>query len=460
MRRSFLFLLLSLLVIVTPLPGNAEDRAPLLKIQEVKSPGGITAWLAEDHSVPVIAFEYAFRGAGSAQDPSDKQGLARMVSNTMDEGAGDLDAQAFQKALRDLVITLNFGADRDHFNGSLKTLTKNKDRAFELLTLALTRPRFDAEAIERMRAANESRIRSSLSDPEWMAARLQNDAAFAGHPYAMNSGGTLSTLPKIAARDLRNFHKIMIGRNNLVVAVAGDITAKELAGQLDAIFGSLPEVSPPAIADLSIQNQGKAFLYEYDSPQTIIEIIQPGIKRTDPAYHTAQVMNFVLGSSGFGSRLTEEIREKRGLTYGIYSGLQTMDHAEALSVSTSTANANAGEMLGLIRAEFKRMKNTPVTAKELEDAKAYLIGSLPLTLTSTDKIADLALSLRLEDLPRDYLDIREREIRAVDAGSVQKLAEKLLAPESFVTVLVGRPEGFTAENTPNPETVKSLPNVQ
>lgn len=460
MRHLFLFLMLSLLVLATPLSGDAEDRVPLLKIQEIKSPGGITAWLVEDHSVPVIAFEYAFRGAGSAQDPSEKQGLARMVSNTMDEGAGDLNAQAFQKELRDRVITLSFGADRDHFNGSLKTLTKNKDRAFELLALALTRPRFDAEAIERMRAANESRIRSSLSDPEWMAARLQNDVAFAGHPYAMNSGGTLSTLPKITAKDLQNFHKAMIGRNNLVIAVAGDITAKELAGQLDTIFGALPEVNTPEVADLSIQNQGKTFLYDHDSPQTIVEILQPGIKRDDPAYHTAQVMNFVLGSSGFGSRLTEEIREKRGLTYGIYSGLQTMDHAAALSVSTSTANASVREMLDLIRAEFERMKKSPVSGKELEDAKSYLNGSLPLSLTSTDKIAGLMLALRLDNLPRDYLDIREREIRAVDAGSLQKLAEKLLSPESFVTVLVGRPEGLTAENTPNLETVKSLPNVQ
>lgn len=458
MTRAFLFLPLFFLAFILPVSGGA--RAELLKLREVKSPGGITAWLAEDHSVPVIAVEYAFRGAGAAQDPPGKQGLARMASNTMDEGAGDLDAQAFQKELRDRVISLSFGADRDHFNGSLKTLTKNRERAFELLNLALTRPRFDAEAVERMRAANESRIRSSLSDPEWMAARLQNDRIFSGHPYAMNSGGTLSTLPAITGKDLRGFHEKLIGRNNLVVAVAGDITAEELASRLDQIFGGLPEARVPEIADIQPQNQGKTFLHEQDAPQTIIEIAQPGIGRTAPEYHTAQVMNFILGSSGFGSRLTEEIREKRGLTYGIYSGLQTMDHADLLSVSTSTANANAGKMLELIRAEFARMQKTAVTAQELADAKSYLIGSLPLTLTSTDRIAGLALSLQLDNLPRDYLDIREREIRAVTAEDVQKLAGRLLAPGLFATVLVGRPEGLTPETLKTLETVSVLPNVR
>ncbi|MCC6598561.1 MAG: insulinase family protein [Alphaproteobacteria bacterium] len=435
-------------------------RASLLNIQEVVSPGGITAWLIEDHSVPVIALEFAFRGAGSIQDSPEKQGLVRMASNTMDEGAGDLNAQAFQKELRDRVISLHFGASRDHFSGSLKTLTKNKARAFTLLNMALTSPRFEAEAVARMRAANESRIRSSLSDPEWMAARLQNDKVFAGHPYALNSGGTLSSLDRITSADLQKFHKTMLGKNNLAVAVAGDIEADDLALALDEIFGALPSVTIAEPVHIDIQNQGKIFLLSQDTPQTIIEIMQPGIKRNDPAYHTAQVMNFILGSSGFGSRLTEEIREKRGLTYGIYTGLQSMDYADGLNVSTSTANENVPEMLKLVRAEFMRMQESMVTDQELADAKSYLIGSLPLSLTSTDSIAGLALALQLDHLPRDYLDVRERSIRAVSAGDIKKLAESLLAPAQFTTVMVGNPAGLNAENTPNLETITSLPNVQ
>jgi zinc protease len=449
-----IFLCFSVLFISLP------AQAGLLDIKEVTSPGGIKAWLVEDHSIPVLAIDFGFAGAGSALDPKDKQGLARMVSNTMDEGAGDLDSKAFQKELQNLVISFSFDADRDSFSGSLKTLSKNKDRAFELAALAITKPRFDQEAVDRMRAANQARVRSSMSEPDWMAARVLNDKAFEGHPYALNSGGTLSSLKKISAKDLKAFHKTMLGKNNLMVAASGDITPEELGKKLDEIFGALPEVKVPEVPKLELQNQGKIFLYTQDIPQSVVEIIQPGINRKDPQYQIAQVMNFVLGSSGFGSRLTKEIREKRGLTYGIYSYLYNLDHLDALSVSSSTANENAEEMLGLIKTEFDRMAMSPITDKELADAKSYLVGSLPLSLTSTDKIAGLLLSLQMDGLPIDYLDVREREITATSVADVSALSKKLLSPEHFVTVLVGKPEGITKEAMPNLEIIKTLPNVE
>ncbi len=434
---------------------SAQANESLLDIQDVTSEDGIQAWLVEDHSIPVIAMQFGFRGAGSLQDPENKQGLARMLSNTMDEGAGSLNAQAFQKELRDLVISLSFSANRDDFTGSLKTLTKNKERAFELMELAVTKPRFDSEAVTRMSRANQSRIRSSLSDPGWMAARILNDKAFAGHPYAMNSGGTLSSLEKIKSSDLEDFHETYLGKNNLVVAVAGDITAEELSSILDDVFGDLPDVEIPETDKLDIQNQGQVFHYEQDIPQTIIEIMQPGIGRKDPDFHAAQVMNFILGSSGFGSRLTEEIREKRGLTYGIYSYFYDLEHLQSLAISTSTQNENVPEMLELIGDEFEKMTQTPVTEKELNDAKSYLIGSLPLSLTSTDKIAGLLNSLQLDDLPINYLDQREDAIKNTTPDDLKALAGRLLNPESFITILVGNPE-----EQEHFETVKSLPNVE
>jgi zinc protease len=219
-------------------------------------------------------------------------------------------------------------------------------------------------------------------------------------------------------------------------------------------------VKIPDVASLELQNQNKIYLYEQDIPQTVIEIMQPGIARKDPDFHTAQVMNFVLGSSGFGSRLTEEIREKRGLTYGIYSYLYNLDHMNALSVSTSTANENVEEMLGLIKTEFDRMIMTPITDKELTDAKTYLIGSLPLSLTSTDKIAGLLLSLQMDGMPIDYLDVREKQIQATTIDQVSVLAKRLLSPEHFITVLVGKPEGFNAQSKPQLQTITTLPNVK
>lgn len=457
MKNAILVIMFFIVGICAALPAYAVDTASkkILDIQSFKSPGGIEIWLTPDSSVPVLALAFAFKGAGSAHDPADKQGLARLASNTMDEGAGDIDSRAFQKELNDLSIDLRFNAGRDDFGGTLKTLTKNKKRAAELLALAVGSPRFDAEAVDRMRAANQSRIREALSDPEWIAARLLNDRSFAGHPYAQNSGGTLSGLAAITPEDLKNFHKTMLGKNNLVVTAAGDITPKDLGVMVDQIFGNLPVVSVPPVAPATLQNTGKIFHFKKDIPQTVIEIMQPGIDIKDPDYPAAQVMNFILGSSGFGSRLTEEIREKNGLTYGIYSSFLDMDHFDGLGVSTSTENKNAARMMEMIKAEWKKMKETPISDEELTNSKNYLVGALPLALTSTDAIAGYMLSLRTSDLPPDHPQNRIAEIRALTAADIDRAAKRILDESAFVTIMVGAPQ-----NVPGLTLIEKLPNAE
>ena len=447
------FSLLLILCFIFALPAHARDG--LIDIQEITSTNGLKAWLVEDHSVPVIALKFNFKNIGAKLDPAEKQGLARMVSNTMDEGAGALDSQAFQKELQDLSITLRFSAGRDNFGGELKTLTKNKARALELLKSALTQPRFDAGPVERMRKANQSRIRAALADPEWMAARILNDRVFEHHPYAQNSGGTITSLNNITREDLIAFHKLL-AQDKLIIAAAGDITAQELSALLDDVFIGLPQTSrTESIENLEPQHQAETYLYKKDIPQTVITLRQKGIDRNDPAYHTAQVMNFILGSSGFGSRLTKEIREKRGLTYGVYSFFSDMEHADLMGVSTSTKNESTAELLDLIKAEWRKMKEHPVSEEELKAAQSYLIGSLPLSLTSTDQIASLLLSIQYDNLPLDYLDQRQTAIETVTPQDIQNLAKDLLTPENFITVLVGQPIGIEnaiiIENLPNAE---------
>lgn len=431
--------------------------AKALDIKEVTSPGGISAWLVEDHTIPVIALDFAFKDAGSKNETLATQGLVRVLSNTMDEGAGELDSKAFQKELLDKSISLSFNATRDDFGGEVKTLSRHQDRAFELLTLALTKPRFDQDAVTRMIASNESRIKTSLADPEWIAARLMNDIAYKGHPYALNSGGTLSTLATITPDQLRVYLKDQISKDRLVVGVAGDITEAQLATLLDKVFGDLTAKASAGqkLSDVNVSGGGTVTLYPKDIPQTVVEIMQPGIKENDPDYHTAEVLNFVLGGSGFGSRLMEEIREKRGLTYGIYSGLLSMDHTSAITVGTSTKNESVSEMLNLIKTEWSKMQTEGITPAELADAQSYLIGSLPLSLTSTDRISGLLLSLQTEGFDKDYLEKREAAIKAVTTADIKSLAAKLLDPAKFTTVLVGKPEGL--EPT---QTVTTIPNAE
>lgn len=423
-------------LILFALPAQARDS--VLDIKEVTTASGITAWLVEDHSVPVISLQFSFKGAGAKNDSADKQGLTRLASNTMDEGAGDIPSEEFQKTLNDQSILLFFNAGRDDFGGSLKTLRRNKDSAFELLRLAVNEPRFDDEPVARMAESNQARIRSSLSKPSWIAARIMNDRAFEGHPYALNSGGTIETLSTITREDLVRFQEQRLALSNLHIAASGDITAAELSAAIDHIFSARPqEAILSTVSDLTLQNQGHSYFYSKDIPQSVIQIMQPAIDRRHPDYTAAQVMNFILGSSGFGSRLTEEIREKRGLTYGIYSGLSDMEHFDSLSISTSTQGENTAEMIALIRAEWDKMKDG-ASEEELQSAKNYLVGALPLSLTSTTQIAKVALSIQLDGLPMDYLSQRNEKIENTTLEDVKNIAQKLLNSDQFVTVIVGQ----------------------
>jgi zinc protease len=451
---ALLIIILIGLIAFFGMRAQAADR--FLPIKEVITPGGISVWVVEDHSLPIIAMDFLFLDSGAALDPQDKQGLARLLSNTMDEGAGDLDSQTFQKTLSDNSITLMFNAGRDSFGGELKTLTRNSAKAFELLGLAMNSPRFDEEAVSRMRDGNLARIKSSMSEPDWMAARLLNDRAFQDHPYSKNSGGTLSSLGKITPQDLHDFNNKYLTQDRLLIAVVGDVDVKTLGPAIDSIFGKLPAKGPEnMIVDTNIANKGKTYLYEQDIPQTMIEIMLPAFDNKDEDYYVQQVLNYIYGGGGFGSRLMEEVREKNGLTYGIYSSMLDQRHNDAMSISTSTKNGSAKQVLDIIKAEMVRLQNEPVGAKELEDAKSYLTGSMPLSLTSSEQIAGMVISLRARGLPIDYLDTLEKKIRSVTAEDIQRVAKRILKPEETITILVGKPEALT-----NVDVVKELPNVQ
>lgn len=447
----------ALLAAIVLLSCHAQAKEKLLNIQELKTPGGITVWLAEDHNLPIIAMSFTFLDSGTALDPEDKQGLVRLLSNTMDEGAGTLDSQSFQKALADHSITLMFSAGRDGFGGTLETLTRNKDKAFDLLKLAMNEPRFDAEPVERMREANLARVRSSLGEPDWIAARLLNDRAYANHPYSMNSGGTLTTLAAITPDDLRHFQKRYLTRDRLHVSIAGDISAEEVKKQIDMIFGALPATAPKdaVVPAATIANAGVTTLYQQDIPQTIINAAMPAFGRDDPDYYPLRVLNYIFGESGFGSRLMEEIREKRGLTYGIYSDIQNFRHADVLTISTSTKNESAAELMQVVHDEMAKLSATAIGAQELQDAKSYLTGSIPLSLSSTENIAGIMTTLQVEGLSADYLDVYASKIEAVTADDLKRVAARLLDPAKMTVVMVGKPEKIDGAVT-----ITEVPNAQ
>ena len=419
-------------------PGHA------VKVERVVSPGGIEAWLVRDHSVPITAIEFSFRG-GAIADPKDKIGLARMVTTLLDEGAGDLDSQAFQSELERLSVRLSFDAGFETLRGSFKTLNRNRDKAVDLLRLALTAPRFDPEAVERMRQQIIAGLKQESTDPDVVAQRIWRRAVFGEHPYGSPVNGTIASVKRITAQDLRNFVADRFARSNLLVGVVGDIAPDVLGPMLDRIFGGLPaEAKAVSVPDAKLKLAGDTYVVPMQIPQSVVMFGQRGVKRKSPDYYAAYVLNYILGGGGFSSRLYQEVREKRGLAYSVYSYLSPRPRAPLILGGVATRNDQVAESIDVIRAQWKRMAESGPTAEELADAKTYLNGSFPLSLDSTSSIARLLVVMQFYDLGPDHIDRRPGYINAVTLDDVKRLARTLLDPSALTVVVVGQPVGVEA----------------
>ncbi|MDX2142206.1 MAG: pitrilysin family protein [Rhodospirillaceae bacterium] len=426
--------------------------AAAVTVEQVQSPGGITAYLAQDRTNPIIAMSFRFEG-GTALDSDAQLGLSSMATALLDEGAGDLDSFAFQSALEDRAISLRFDADRDSVRGSLSTTTQASADAFHYLKLALTQQRFDAEPIERIRRQILVKIKADSENPNRIASRALSAALFANHPYGRVDDGTAETVAGLKAEDFKAWAAGRFAKDRLLVAAAGDITPQQLGAALDQIFGALPagtglkvnvaEAAPPTKAqDIAIAR---------DLPQSVISIGQRGIKRTDPDWYAAQVVDYIFGSGSFASRLMDEVREKRGLAYSVGSSLQPFDFGAVMVVGAGTRGDQADQSLSVIRDEFRKMKETGPTEEEVKDAKLYLTGAWPLRFTSTPRIAELLLAVQKDNLGLDYLDKRNSYIEAMTLADAKRVAAKLYAPDELTVVVVGPPKPKAVPNKPERE---------
>jgi zinc protease len=412
-------------------------------IERVVSPGGIEAWLVHEPAVPMIAVDFAFVG-GAAQDAPGKGGTASLAASLLDEGAGDIDAKSFHARLERKAIELGFQAERDTLRGTLRTLTENKDEAFDYLRLALTQPRFDATDVEVIRAQLLSMLRRASTSPTDIASQRWWQLAFADHPYGRPVNGTLESLPTVTTADLRDYTHRVLARSNLKVAVVGDIDAEAVKVMLDRVFGALPaqpDLRP--VANVAPQGLGRRVVVKIDVPQTVVTFGGPGIARKDPDFMAAYIVNHILGGGSFSSRLYQEVREKRGLAYSVYDSLVWLNHSALFLGGTATRADRASETLDVIDKEIHRLAAEGPTAKELADAKAYLNGSFVLNLDTSSKIAALLVQLQLDGLGIDYFTRRPEMINAVTLDDARRVAKRMLDGGMLVTV-AGRPEGLVS----------------
>jgi zinc protease len=440
-RRSTLYRLATALpLLLAALFLIALNRpAEAMQIKTVKSPGGIEAWLVEDHSNPMMAMRFSFEG-GSAQDPSGKEGLANFVSSMLDEGAGSLDAAAFQEKLEDLAIRLSFSDTQDAFYGNFETLTANRDEAAEMLRLALNEPTFDKEAAERIRKQILAGLVYAAKDPDRVASQEWFALAFGNHAYGRRSSGTEASVSAISTADLETYRQKIFARSNLRVVAVGDITEAELGAMLDKVFGKLP-----ATADLQAVPQtqpvtgGKTKIIEMDVPQSVAVFGFGAMPRKDPDFLTAFVLNQLIGGGGFASRLMEEVREKRGLAYSVYSYLQPMRHASIFSGGVATRNDAVKTSIDLIRQELEKVATEGPNEEEFANAKSYLTGSYALRFDTNVKIATQLLGLLEEGYGIDYVEKRNALIEAITLDDAKRVAKRLLDTGNLIVTIVGKP---------------------
>jgi zinc protease len=429
-------IVLLLVLLLAPISAQAVD------IESVTSPGGITAWLIEDHSNPLISLSFGFKG-GASEDPKGKEGLATFVSGLLDEGSGDIVSADFQKTLADHGIDFGFDASLDSFTGGLRFLSDDKDLSAHLLGLALTKPRFDPEPVSRMRGQFLSQAADAEKDPEQVAGHAFSTMVFGDHPYARDSNGTVAGLQAIGVDDLKGFVAHTFAKDRLYVAVVGDVTPDQLKPLLDSAFGALPDKSPAiAVPEATIDDKGGLAVIERDLPQSILLFGAPGLKRTDPDFFPAYLANYTLGGGGFSSRLMNEVREKRGLAYGIDTDLVTLDHAGAIWGNAQTVNDKAAQVIDLTRQEWAKMQADGPTQAELDAAKTYLLGSYAQNFTTTRQAARTLLGIQMEHLGIDYVTRRDTEIQAVTLDQVKAVSKKLFDPAKLVILAVGKPVGL------------------
>ena len=411
-----------------------------LPIQRVTS-NGLTAWLVEDHSVPVVSLSWSWPG-GAAFDAPGREGTAGLAAALLTEGAGDMPAAAFTDALRDAGIGLSFGAGRDDVDGGFRCLVDALPEAERLARLAMTAPRLDQAAIERLRARAIAGARQALETPRGQAGRAFWAAAYPTHTAGRPSGGTAESLAAISADDLRSVLGQQLRRDGLTIAAAGAIKPEALAALMDRLFAGLPAGAPATPATLPAFTSFGQRVISLDSPQSQAIFGHDGIGARDPQFETAQIVLRVLGGGGFSSRLTESVRVKRGLTYGIGVGLDTGFGGGVLVGSVASDNGKIAEALSVTRDEWARMAADGPTDAEMAEAIAFLTGSLALQFTDSRRIANTLIAMQRNGRPIDWLDGRSDRLRAITRDDAARMARRLLKPEALSVTVAGRPVGL------------------
>ena len=437
--KFFLIAVFSILILLIK-PLYAE-----LNIQELTSQNGTKFWLAQEKSIPFVSLEIRFRG-GTSMDDNKTRGAVSFMTAMLEEGAGELDAQAFSKARDSIAASFNFDVSRDNLSVSARFLSDTREEAIQLLKQALTTPRFDKEAMERVRKQIISIIASNQKNQNKIAQSKLYELTFPDHIYSSSGLGSTDKITLLNGNDLRQAHKVAITRDRISVSIVGDISEIQAIEMLDELLENLPNSSKLLPKRVRANLDLGTVLVDYPSPQSVAFFTFKGISRTDQDFFAAFVMNHILGGGGFNSRLMKKIREERGLTYSVNTSLAQYDHAELYLGMFQSSNDKISEAIGILKKEIALLANNGVNQEELEEAKKFLIGAYPLRFDGNVRIANILAGMQFMGLDKEYIKLRNVMVSGVTSEDVARVAERLLSSKEFTLVVVGKPEGLKASH--------------
>ena len=400
---------------------------------------GARVYFVHAPQLPMVDMRIVF-DAGAARDGKDPS-LALMTNGLLDEGADGLNADQIAERFESIGAEYGSGAYRDMATLSLRTLSEKKiyDKAVATLAKILLHPSFPKDALERERSRMLTALKEEEQSPGAIAGKAFYKAIYQGHPYSHMPEGTKSGIKSLDVKKLKAFYKRYYVGRNAIFAIVGDLDRKQAEQLANNLVGKLPEGKPaPALPEVKALKAAKEVRIEFPSTQTHILVGQPGMKRGDPDYFSLYVGNYTLGGSGLVSRLSDEIREKRGLAYTTYSYFAPMRQDGPYTIGVQTRNKSAEESLKVLRETVANFVKNGPTAKELVASKKNITGGFPLRISSNSKIIDYIAMIGFYQLPLNYLDTFNDKVEAVTIKEIKKAFQKRIHPDKMVTVMVGR----------------------
>ena len=428
--------LLSAAMLISALSAQAA-----VNIQHWQTSSGAEVYFVENHDLPIVDLSVNF-AAGSARDTAEKSGLAGITRYMMTLGAAGMSDEVIANKLADIGAVLGGEFDGDRAALKLRTLSSEREQkqALDVFGKILQKPDFPASVLAREKARIISGLEESATQPEGMVNKAFMTALYGSHPYSLDESGEIDTVAKLSVADLQAFYQQYYRANGAVIAMMGDLSRAQAEAIAESMASGLPKgPANPAIAQVTYPNAPVTQRIAHPASQSHILLGYPGIKRGDPDLFPLYLGNYVLGGGGFVSRLTEEVREKRGLVYSVYSYFMPMAEVGTFQIGLQTKKEQADEALKIVRATLADFLAKGVTDAELKAAKANVIGGFPMRIDSNSKILDYLAVIGFYKLPLNYLDEYNSKVAAVTAAQIKDAFNRRLKPENFVTVIVGAP---------------------